>query len=105
MSEEKLRQDMERLHRIGDELIQAWKLNDDIEQEWSELKLIEIAKGTDPAKVWDTIAATSRGKELRALSRIRRFDLKEMEIEYDRAVRALDIQIALEPHRLMYSSE
>jgi len=28
-----------------------------------------------------------------------------MEIEYDRAVRALDIQIALEPHRLMYSSE
>ena len=37
MSEEKLRQDMEILHRIGDELIQAWKLNDDIEQEWSEL--------------------------------------------------------------------
>ena len=105
MSEEKLRQDMERLHRIGDELIQAWKLNDDIEQEWADLKLIEIAKGTDPDKVWDVIAATSRGKELRALHRIRLFDLKERQVQYDRAVRELDIQIALEPHRLTYSSE
>ena len=75
--------------------VDAFNRTTEIQSEWNQLQLAEIAAGKSAEESWWAVFGTSRGAELHALNRIAEFDRMQAGFEYDATVLAAKAIIAL----------